>query len=183
MSTSTVATRAVRVGAVVVAQLALVGVAVWPQLSARLTGEEVILRVQPVDPVDPFRGAYVDLAYPDLPDQPRPGRRAFDEEQQEARRGDAARHTFPDPSGGRLGRRRRCSAGPPAEGLYLTCDDSDWRLRCGIESLFLPQDKAAGLEEAVAPDGGRDGQGGRQRSRRTHRRLRPLTRERGRRGP
>ena len=37
----------------------------------------------------------------------------------------------------------------PADGLYLTCDDSDWRLRCGIESLFLPQDEAAGLEAAV----------------------------------
>ena len=62
-------TRAVRVGAVVLAQLAMVGVAVWAPLSARLTGEQVVLRVQPVDPIDPFRGAYVELAYPDLPEQ------------------------------------------------------------------------------------------------------------------
>ena len=43
---------------------------VWPPLSARLTGEEVALRVEPIDPIDPFRGAYVDLGYPDLPGQP-----------------------------------------------------------------------------------------------------------------
>ena len=60
--------RAARVGAVVVASLALVVVAVWAPLAARLTGEEVTLRVEPVDPIDPFRGAYVDLSYPDLPD-------------------------------------------------------------------------------------------------------------------
>ena len=37
----------------------------------------------------------------------------------------------------------------PADGLYLTCDDSSWRLECGIESWFLPQDEAAGLQEAL----------------------------------
>ena len=149
MSTPTAASRAVRVGAVVLAQLALVGVAVWPQLSARVTGEEVVLRVQPVDPVDPFRGAYVDLDYPDLPDQAGSATEPFDEEQQEA--GEAARGTAYVSLtrqedvwvGGDVLRAR------PAEGLYLTCDDSDWRLRCGIESLFLPQDEAAGLEAAV----------------------------------
>ena len=60
-------TRTARVAAVVVASLALVVVAVWAPLAARLTGEEVTLRVAPVDPMDPFRGAYVDLSYPDLP--------------------------------------------------------------------------------------------------------------------
>ena len=38
---------------------------------------------------------------------------------------------------------------PPADGLYLACDDSDYRLRCGIESWFLPQDEAAGLQDAL----------------------------------
>ena len=65
---SATTSRAVTVGAVVLAQLALVVVAVWAPLSARLTGEQVLLRVAPVDPVDPFRGAYVELSYPDLPD-------------------------------------------------------------------------------------------------------------------
>ena len=36
------------------------------QLSARLTGDEYSFRVEPVDPIDPFRGAYVALDYPDL---------------------------------------------------------------------------------------------------------------------
>ena len=54
---------------VAVVQLALTGVAVAPQLSARLTGDTYLMRVAPVDPIDPFRGAYVVLDYPDL----RPG--------------------------------------------------------------------------------------------------------------
>jgi uncharacterized membrane-anchored protein len=37
----------------------------------------------------------------------------------------------------------------PSEGPYLTCDDSSWRLECGIESWFLPQDEAAGFQAAL----------------------------------
>jgi len=139
--------RAVRVGAVVVAQLALVGVAVWPSLSARVTGEQVTLRVQPLDPVDPLRGAYVELSYPDLPAQTfssDPGleqQQVLDEERGAAyvpltRRG-------PVWVGGPVVRT------PPADGLYLACDDSDYRLRCGIERWFLPQDAAAGMQGAL----------------------------------
>ena len=138
-----------RVVAAVLASLALLGVAVWPQLSARLTGDEVVLRVQPVDPIDPFRGAYVDLAYPDLPNQQLDETNPLTEEEQEAY--DAARGTAYVPLtlqgevwvGGEL---RRTA---PEEGLYLTCDDSSWRLRCGIESWFLPQSEAKALEDAV----------------------------------
>ena len=142
-------TRAVRVGAVVLAQLALVGVAVWAPLSARLTGDEVVLRVEPVDPIDPFRGAYAELAYPDLAEQ---GGR-FDEgrtvEQQQA--DDDARGTAYVP----LTRTGEVWVGgpvrrtPPPDGLYLTCDDSSWRLECGIESWFLPQDEAAAVQAGI----------------------------------
>jgi uncharacterized membrane-anchored protein len=138
--------RLVRVGAAVLVQLALVAVAVWAPLSARVTGEEVALRVAPVDPYDPFRGAYVDLAYPDLPGQPGatgdpsadPG---ADDHRGTAyvplsRRGDLW-------VGGAVQRTR------PASGTYLTCDDSSWRLECGIESWFLPADRAADLQSAV----------------------------------
>jgi uncharacterized membrane-anchored protein len=135
------------VGAVVLAQLALVGVAVWAPLSARLTGDQVVLRVEPVDPIDPFRGAYVDLAYPDLPQQTFDGE--LTEQQQQAL--DDARGTAYVP----LTRQGEVWVGgpvqrtAPAEGLYLTCDDSSWRLECGIESWFLPQDEAAGLQDSL----------------------------------
>ena len=144
---STTTSRTLRVGAVVLAQLALVGVAVWAPLSARLTGDEVVLRVEPVDPIDPFRGAYVDLAYPDLPQQTFDGE--LTEEQQQAL--DDARGTAYVP----LTRQGEVWVGgpvqrtAPAEGLYLTCDDSSWRLECGIESWFLPQDEAAGLQDSL----------------------------------
>ena len=65
--------RITRVVAVVLAQAALVVVAVWAPLSARATGQEVVLRVAAYDPIDPFRGAYVQLGYPDLPGNPTPG--------------------------------------------------------------------------------------------------------------
>ena len=84
-----------KIAIVAVAQLALVGVAVAPQLSARAFGDEYRMRVAPVDPIDPFRGAYVDLGYPDLRlDQEPPDRR---------RRGDCLRHPG--------GRRRRVEGG------------------------------------------------------------------------
>ena len=51
---------------VAASQLALVGLAVAPQLSARVAGDTYLVRVAPVDPIDPFRGAYVALDYPDL---------------------------------------------------------------------------------------------------------------------
>ena len=49
--------RTLTVGLVALAQLGFVTAAVAPQLSARLTGEAYLLRVAPLDPIDPFRGA------------------------------------------------------------------------------------------------------------------------------
>ncbi|MEO6585711.1 MAG: GDYXXLXY domain-containing protein [Knoellia sp.] len=127
--------RVLVVGAVVL-QLFLVIVAVLSPLSARLTGEEIQLRVAPVDPLDPFRGAYVQLGYPDLP-----GPTELDSLRGEAwvpltRTGDVW-------VGGPVQRTR------PGSGLFLRCNDSNWRLACGIDNWFLPQDKAAALEQAV----------------------------------
>ena len=122
-----------KVTVVALVQLALVGVAVAPRLSARLTGDEYLLRVAPVDPIDPFRGAYVDLDYPDLDlDRETPGDAGtvYITLEQDGDVWVASAHTRERPSG------------TP----YLTCDDRDWRLRCGIESLFLPQDEAASMQ-------------------------------------
>lgn len=129
-----------RILAVVLAQALIVAVAVSGQLSARVLGNEVRLRVQPVDPIDPFRGAYVDLDYPDLPAQPSD---PVDADRRNGavfvpliRRGDIW-------VGGALTRTR------PDEGAYLRCDDAGNRVRCGIESLFLPQDEAAQMQTAL----------------------------------
>ncbi len=124
---------AAKVTVVALVQLTLVGVAVAPRLSARLTGDEYLLRVAPVDPIDPFRGAYVDLDYPDLDlDRETPGDEGtvYVTLEQDGDVWVASGYTRERPSG------------PP----YLTCNDRDWRLRCGIESLFLPQDEAASMQ-------------------------------------
>jgi uncharacterized membrane-anchored protein len=125
-----------KVGAVALVQVALVGAAVAPRLSARLTGDEYRLRVAPVDPIDPFRGAYVDLDYPVLPTDGRDSARGGDVYITLVRDGDVWK-------AGTVGRAR------PSGTPYLSCDDRGWRVRCGIESLFLPQDEAAAVQEAV----------------------------------
>jgi uncharacterized membrane-anchored protein len=140
--------RTVVTGIVAVGQLALVGLAVAPQLSARVAGDTYLLRVAPVDPMDPFRGAYVALDYPDLRHagdrmvDPAPGLGAVDDGESGdvyitlVRRGDvwAADEWTRD---------------RPAEGPYLACDDRSWQIRCGIESWFLPQDEAKEAEELL----------------------------------
>src|ERR671912_582257 len=120
--------RRLRVLGAVLASLVLLVVAVWQPLAARLTGEEIALRVEPIDPLDPFRGAYVDLGYPDLPGQPLQESGPMSEEELEA--SGEARGTAYVPLrqqgevwvGGSVQRTR------PSDGVYLTCDDSDWRV-------------------------------------------------------
>jgi uncharacterized membrane-anchored protein len=131
-----------RTAIVGLAGLALAGVAVYPQLSARLTGEEITLRVAPVDPIDPFRGAYVDLQYPDL-DQ-LGGRR--DDGLDDGERGDLFITLRQEGDVWVADGRSRTR---PDSGLYLACTDRYWEISCGIESWFLPQDEAAAMEEAV----------------------------------
>jgi uncharacterized membrane-anchored protein len=129
--------RPARVAAAALLQLALVAGAVSGQLSARLTGEEYTLRVEPLDPIDPFRGAYVTLDYPDL---------VATNDDLGGEPGDVYLPLEADGEvwvGGAPTRTR------PADGPYLACDDRDWRVECGIDSWFLPQDDAAALEDAI----------------------------------
>lgn len=139
--------RTVVTGVIAVSQLALVGVAVAPQLSARLAGDTYILQVAPLDPIDPFRGAYVALDYPDLRHDGSesfgaPGLGALEDGEEGdvyitlVRQGDvwAADDWTRD---------------RPADGPYLACDDRSWQIRCGIESFFLPQDEAAETEDLL----------------------------------
>ena len=129
---------AARLGAVLLIQLALVVGAVAPQLSARVVGQEYLLRVALVDPIDPFRGAYVDLAYPDL---------RLDEAARSEDR-DTLFITLVDDGGVLVA--SSVTYARPATAPYLACDAGEWRIRCGIESLFVHQDEARRLEEAVA---------------------------------
>ncbi len=133
-------TRWVKVAALLIVQLALVAVGVAPQLSARTTGEEYLFRVQPYDPIDPFRGAYVDLTYPDLSLHTPDGSDL-------AADGDTVYLVLRDRNG--LWVADEAVAERPADGPYLACDSHTWRTRCGIESYFLPQDQAAAFDELV----------------------------------
>ena len=125
--------------AAVALQAGLVVVAVAPRLSARVFGQTYAVRVEPLDPIDPFRGAYVTLRYTDF--QP--------ESFQDGRTGDVFVPLVPDGDlwrGGPVRRER------PATGPYVRCRYSG-SLHCGIESLFLPQDRAAALERNLREGG------------------------------
>lgn len=123
-------------------QLLLVGLVIAPQLSPRISGTEIALRVAPVDPIDPFRGAYADLDYPDLPRERQDGTRDPDQgtafvplrQDGEVWVGEAVQRTEP-------------------EGIYLRCSDRGWRLDCGIHSWFASQDKAYDLEQELRDTG------------------------------
>jgi uncharacterized membrane-anchored protein len=133
----------VTVAVVAVVQLVLVGVAVAPRLSAYARGDDYLLRVAPVDPIEPFRGAYVDLTYPDLQPGTRPGSGRV-----------AAGTTYV-----RLVRdgdfwvAASYETERPDEGPYLACDTDGFSLSCGIESWFTGQDQAKRLESQVADEG------------------------------
>jgi uncharacterized membrane-anchored protein len=132
----------VKVAVVAVVSLVLVALGVAPQLSARALGDDHRLRVAPVDPIDPFRGAYVQLDYPDLRVDPVRGSPLAEDDSDEVyvvlvQQGDvwvADSYTAERPEGG----------------VYLACDDRHWQLECGIESLFLPQDEARDMEQRLA---------------------------------
>ncbi|RYB88830.1 hypothetical protein EUA06_18785 [Nocardioides glacieisoli] len=129
--------RTVTVALIAVSQLVLVGVAVAPQLSARVLGDTYLVRVAPVDPIDPFRGAYVALDYPDL---------RHDDRQSSGEGGDLYVSLVEEDgvwTAGEWSRQR------PADGPYLACDDRSWQVRCGIESWFLPQDEAREAERLL----------------------------------
>ena len=133
-------TRTSRVAVAALLQLALVPLAVADQLSARLTGEEYLLEVAPVDPIDPFRGAYVALTYPGLPDG---------EELEERDGGGRETAYVPLVRSGGVWTGLAPVAERPQDGPFLRCRDEHWRLRCGIDSWFLPQDEASAMEQAV----------------------------------
>lgn len=137
-------TRVVQLIALLVVQAVLVVVGCWAPLSARLTGTEVRLAVAPLDPVDPFRGAYVALDYPGLPRaQP------MLEEQVQQPPGTVY---VPLRRDGELWVGDEARTTRPADGTYLTCRRT-WQLRCGIESWFVPQDEAARLERELGAGG------------------------------
>ena len=140
-----------RLTLVIIVQLALVAIGVAPQLSARAVGEEHRMRVAPVDPIDPFRGAYVTLDYPDL---------SVEDETFSAEGGLGALEdgrsgpvyvSLAETDG--LTRATGFSRSRPESGPYLACDDTSWQVRCGIESWFASQAEARRIGSELAENG------------------------------
>lgn len=112
-------------------QLALLGVVAAPRLVVRLTGTEYRVAMERFDPIDPLRGAYVDLRLRGLP--------RFTE-----RRGTV--FVPLRPAGGGALRGSGTLATAPADGPYLRCEADDGAgVSCGIESFFASQGDARRL--------------------------------------
>ena len=136
--------RRLLVVAAVVAQLLILLAVVAPRLSPRLRGDEVRIEVAPVDPIDPFRGAYVDLDYARA--DPGDGTPDLDGDVHVALVGPGRNGAY------RLGRVTRER---PVRGRFLRCR-IDGSLSCGIDSFFASQDEARRLERELV---GRRGEG------------------------
>lgn len=128
------------VAVLAVLQLAIVVVAVSPRLSAHLRGEEYRLQVAAVDPIDPLRGAYVELTYPGL----RPARGQSRADLPEGR------VFVPLVRDGEYWKAGRHQVDRPEEAPYLACESTGWSMSCGIESWFTDEDEARRLEAAVS---------------------------------
>ena len=122
-----------------VVQVALAVWAVAPRLLPRVNGDEYRIVVEPVDPIEPLRGAYVDLSY---------GQRMFVSWRLEGRR--YVRLTPAGPGAWRFG---TVSATRPDREPFLRCVADDGRLRCGIESFFASQREARRLERELGENG------------------------------
>ncbi|GAB2841268.1 hypothetical protein GCM10022221_45730 [Actinocorallia aurea] len=123
------------VAAAVAVQAALAVWAVFPQLSAFATGTETRLAVTPVDPIDPFRGAYVALDYPDLPDKTD---------------GPAGAVHVPLLRDGVLWKGGAPTRTRP-RAPYLACTSpGDGQLDCGLDTFFVSEDRARRLEQDLS---------------------------------
>jgi uncharacterized membrane-anchored protein len=123
----------VRILAIGLGQALLVAASVAPQLSAHLQGDTYLAKVAPLDPVEPVRGVYLALSYPEL------GLDGSDPLSSDGRHGEPVyiplTETGNTVTGGTPTRSR-------PEGLYLTCTDIYYQMSCGIESFFLTQEEA-----------------------------------------
>ena len=91
-----------------------------------------------LDPMEPFRGAYVQLGYPDLPHP----------EQERNVRAEPGTAYIPLTQDGPVWVGGPIQRTVP-DGLFLKCHDDGWRLACGIESWFDSQDGAQALEREL----------------------------------
>lgn len=141
--------RIITVAVIAVVQLVLVGIAVAPQLSARLIGDSHVLRVAPIDPIDPYRGAYVSLGYPDLQPAPDPASGEMPPGSWTVDDGESGAVYITLRGDGDIWVADQWLRERPSDTPYLACDDRSWDVRCGIESWFLPQDEALAMEREL----------------------------------
>ena len=132
--------RIVALGVALAVQLALLAAVAGPRLAVRLTGTEYRLAVEPLDPIDPLRGAYVELRLSGVP--------TFAE-----REGTVFVPLRPADGGRGLLRGSATVTEAPADGPYLRCA-ADGSVSCGIESFFASQGDARRLGARVAGKGG-----------------------------
>ncbi len=132
--------RLVALGLALAVQLVLLAAVAGPRLAVRLTGTEYRLAVAPLDPIDPLRGAYVELRVRGVP--------AFTDH-----KGTVFVPLRPAEGGKGLLRGAGTVAEAPADGPYLRCA-AEGSVTCGIESFFASQGDARRLGARLPGKGG-----------------------------
>ncbi len=136
---------------ILAAQAAFVAVGVYGPLSARIAGTDIVLQAglagspelesPPGEPLPPPAGSTIYLGYPDL--------------KLPVSNGDlesSDRGTLYVPLT-RTGEVWSASGAPvrvrPESGVYLTCDNVNWQVRCDIETWYLPPGDPDGILPAL----------------------------------
>jgi uncharacterized membrane-anchored protein len=117
----------------VLVPLALIG---WNEYRLS-SGERILLRVQPVDPDDPFRGEYVDLTYP-----------ISRLDVRGAERGTTV--YVPRRKQGRAWTGDHMVREQPEEGTFIRGRVADFGIDYGIEAFFVEEGQAWRYERAIA---------------------------------
>ncbi len=116
----------------IAAQLLLLAWVTAPRLSPRLFGNEYRVLVHAIDPIDPFRGRYVALAYVNQPTSFNNGR-----------------VWMPLRKQGELWRPASIERDRPRGQPALRCEARVGTPHCGIESFFASPDDARRLDQAL----------------------------------
>jgi uncharacterized membrane-anchored protein len=117
-----------------------------------VTGQTVLVRVQPVDPRDLFRGDYVTLSY-DFSRTPREGIEGLSAEERESYRKMEGRTVYvplvPDSVPGHM-RAEKVTVIKPAAGPFLKGQMGRYgALQFGIEAYYVQEGTGRGYEQAI----------------------------------
>ena len=131
--------RAVWIVTVVLLQFALLVLMIVHYSEPYRSGKEIVVRTQPFDPRDPFRGHYVVLNY----EFNRSGTTI------DTLKGQTVYAVMEPVPGSHLWQCKNHTTLRPTEGIFLAGYCKDWGIHYGIEQFFMQEDLAKKMEKEL----------------------------------